>query len=349
MMTRLEAAGFALEPMRIENVDNFWARRGGEGPVLCFAGHTDVVPTGPVEAWQQGPFDAQVDADGMLLGRGAADMKGSLASMIIAVERFVADHPNHRGAIAFLITSDEEGPALHGTRAVVERLRARNERLDWCIVGEPSSTTLLGDVVKNGRRGSLNGKLTIRGKQGHVAYPHLARNPIHLAAAALAELAAEQWDAGNDFFPSTTFQISNLNSGTGANNVIPGELNALFNFRFSTESTEEGLKARVEAILNKHNLDWHIDWSLSGLPFITEPGELLDAIASSIQAVTGLTTEASTSGGTSDGRFIATLGTQVVEVGPVNATIHQVNERVLASDLDLLTEVYYQTLVRLLA
>ncbi|AYN95271.1 MULTISPECIES: succinyl-diaminopimelate desuccinylase [Pseudomonas] len=349
MMTRLEAAGFALEPMRIENVDNFWARRGGEGPVLCFAGHTDVVPTGPVEAWQQGPFDAQVDADGMLLGRGAADMKGSLASMIIAVERFVADHPNHRGAIAFLITSDEEGPALHGTRAVVERLRARNERLDWCIVGEPSSTTLLGDVVKNGRRGSLNGKLTIRGKQGHVAYPHLARNPIHLAAAALAELAAEQWDAGNDFFPPTTFQISNLNSGTGANNVIPGELNALFNFRFSTESTEEGLKARVEAILNKHNLDWHIDWSLSGLPFITEPGELLDAIASSIQAVTGLTTEASTSGGTSDGRFIATLGTQVVEVGPVNATIHQVNERVLASDLDLLTEVYYQTLVRLLA
>ncbi|WP_434153697.1 succinyl-diaminopimelate desuccinylase [Pseudomonas sp. JZ134] len=349
MMTRLEAAGFALEPMRIENVDNFWARRGGEGPVLCFAGHTDVVPTGPVEAWQQGPFDAQVDADGMLLGRGAADMKGSLASMIIAVERFVADHPNHRGAIAFLITSDEEGPALHGTRAVVERLRVRNERLDWCIVGEPSSTTLLGDVVKNGRRGSLNGKLTIRGKQGHVAYPHLARNPIHLAAAALAELAAEQWDAGNDFFPPTTFQISNLNSGTGANNVIPGELNALFNFRFSTESTEEGLKARVEAILNKHNLDWHIDWSLSGLPFITEPGELLDAIASSIQAVTGLTTEASTSGGTSDGRFIATLGTQVVEVGPVNATIHQVNERVLASDLDLLTEVYYQTLVRLLA
>ncbi|MDN3233649.1 succinyl-diaminopimelate desuccinylase [Pseudomonas sp. WAC2] len=348
MMTRLEAAGFALEPMRIENVDNFWARRGGEGPVLCFAGHTDVVPTGPVEAWQQGPFDAQVDADGMLLGRGAADMKGSLASMIIAVERFVADHPNHRGAIAFLITSDEEGPALHGTRAVVERLRARNERLDWCIVGEPSSTTLLGDVVKNGRRGSLNGKLTIRGKQGHVAYPHLARNPIHLAAAALAELAAEQWDAGNDFFPPTTFQISNLNSGTGANNVIPGELNALFNFRFSTESTEEGLKARVEAILNKHNLDWHIDWSLSGLPFITEPGELLDAIASSIQAVTGLTTEASTSGGTSDGRFIATLGTQVVEVGPVNATIHQINERVLASDLDLLTEVYYQTLVRLL-
>lgn len=349
MMTRLEAAGFALEPMRIENVDNFWARRGGEGPVLCFAGHTDVVPTGPVEAWQQGPFDVQVDADGMLLGRGAADMKGSLASMIIAVERFVADHPNHQGAIAFLITSDEEGPALHGTRAVVERLRARNERLDWCIVGEPSSTTLLGDVVKNGRRGSLNGKLTIRGKQGHVAYPHLARNPIHLAAAALAELAAEQWDAGNDFFPPTTFQISNLNSGTGANNVIPGELNALFNFRFSTESTEEGLKARVEAILNKHNLDWHIDWSLSGLPFITEPGELLDAIASSIQAVTGLTTEASTSGGTSDGRFIATLGTQVVEVGPVNATIHQVNERVLASDLDLLTEVYYQTLVRLLA
>ncbi|TWI58728.1 succinyldiaminopimelate desuccinylase [Pseudomonas duriflava] len=349
MMQRLEAAGFALEPMRIEDVDNFWARRGNDGPVLCFAGHTDVVPTGPVEAWQQGPFDATIDSDGMLRGRGAADMKGSLASMIVAVERFVADYPDHKGAIAFLITSDEEGPALHGTRAVVERLRARGERLDWCIVGEPSSTNLLGDVVKNGRRGSLNGKLTIRGKQGHVAYPHLARNPIHLAAAALAELAAESWDAGNAFFPPTTFQISNLNAGTGANNVIPGELQALFNFRFSTESTEEGLKQRVEAILDKHELDWHIDWALSGLPFITEPGELLDAISSSVQMITGRTPEASTSGGTSDGRFIATLGTQVVEVGPVNATIHQVNERVLASDLDLLTDVYYQTLVRLLA
>ena len=349
MMARLAACGFAVEPMQIEDVENFWARRGGEGPVLCFAGHTDVVPTGPQEAWQHPPFAAFVDAQGMLRGRGAADMKGSLAAMIVAVERFVAAHPQHRGAIAFLITSDEEGPALHGTQAVVERLRARGERLDWCIVGEPSSTTLVGDVVKNGRRGSLNGKLRILGKQGHVAYPHLARNPIHLAAAALAELAAEQWDAGNAFFPPTTFQISNIQSGTGANNVIPGELSALFNFRFSTESTVEGLRQRVETILDKHGLNWQIDWSLSGLPFLTEPGELLDAVAASIKAVTGRDTEASTSGGTSDGRFIATLGTQVVELGPVNATIHQIDEQVLASDLDLLTEIYYQTLVRLLA
>ena len=349
MMARLAAAGFAVEPMRIEDVENFWARRGGEGPVLCFAGHTDVVPTGPQEAWQHPPFVAFVDEQGMLRGRGAADMKGSLAAMIVAVERFVAEHPQHKGAIAFLITSDEEGPALHGTQAVVERLRERGERLDWCIVGEPSSTAQVGDVVKNGRRGSLNGKLRILGKQGHVAYPHLARNPIHLAAPALAELAAEPWDAGNAFFPPTTFQISNIQSGTGANNVIPGELSALFNFRFSTESTVEGLRQRVETILDKHGLNWQIDWSLSGLPFLTEPGELLDAVAASIRAVTGRDTEASTSGGTSDGRFIATLGTQVVELGPVNATIHQIDEQVLASDLDLLTEIYYQTLVRLLA
>ena len=350
MMNRLGAVGFELEPMRIEDVDNFWATHGSQdGPVLCFAGHTDVVPTGPVQQWQHEPFEALIDADGMLCGRGAADMKGSLASMVIASERFVQDYPNHRGKVAFLITSDEEGPAHHGTKAVVERLKARNERLDWCIVGEPSSTTLLGDVVKNGRRGSLGAKLTIRGKQGHVAYPHLARNPIHLAAPALAELAAEHWDEGNAFFPPTSFQISNLNSGTGATNVVPGELTALFNFRFSTESTVEGLQARVSAILDKHELDWSIDWALSGLPFLTEPGELLDAVASSIKGVTGRDTQPSTSGGTSDGRFIATMGTQVVELGPVNATIHQVDERILASDLDLLTEIYYQTLVRLLA
>ncbi|NWL04630.1 succinyl-diaminopimelate desuccinylase [Pseudomonas hunanensis] len=350
MMSRLGAVGFELEPMRIEDVDNFWATHGSQdGPVLCFAGHTDVVPTGPVQQWQHEPFEALIDADGMLCGRGAADMKGSLASMVIASERFVQDYPNHRGKVAFLITSDEEGPAHHGTKAVVERLKARNERLDWCIVGEPSSTTLLGDVVKNGRRGSLGAKLTVRGKQGHVAYPHLARNPIHLAASALAELAAEHWDEGNAFFPPTSFQISNLNSGTGATNVVPGELTALFNFRFSTESTVEGLQARVSAILDKHELDWSIDWALSGLPFLTEPGELLDAVASSIKGVTGRDTQPSTSGGTSDGRFIATMGTQVVELGPVNATIHQVDERILASDLDLLTEIYYQTLVRLLA
>ncbi|WP_176513553.1 succinyl-diaminopimelate desuccinylase [Pseudomonas faucium] len=350
MMHRLGAVGFALEPMRIEDVDNFWAIHGNQdGPVLCFAGHTDVVPTGPVQQWQHEPFEALIDAEGMLCGRGAADMKGSLASMVVASERFVQDYPNHRGKVAFLITSDEEGPAHHGTKAVVERLVARNERLDWCIVGEPSSTHLLGDVVKNGRRGSLGAKLTVRGKQGHVAYPHLARNPIHLAAPALAELAAEHWDEGNAFFPPTSFQISNLNSGTGATNVVPGDLTALFNFRFSTESTVEGLQARVSAILDKHQLDWSIDWALSGLPFLTEPGELLDAVSASIKGVTGRDTQPSTSGGTSDGRFIATMGTQVVELGPVNATIHQVDERILASDLDLLTEIYYQTLVRLLA
>lgn len=350
MMNRLGAVGFQLEPMRIEDVDNFWATHGEQdGPVLCFAGHTDVVPTGPVQQWQHEPFEALIDADGMLCGRGAADMKGSLASMVIASERFVQDYPNHRGKVAFLITSDEEGPAYHGTKAVVERLKARNERLDWCIVGEPSSTTVLGDVVKNGRRGSLGAKLTVRGKQGHVAYPHLARNPIHLAAPALAELAAEHWDQGNAFFPPTSFQISNLNSGTGATNVVPGELTALFNFRFSTESSVEGLQARVAAILDKHALEWSIDWALSGLPFLTEPGELLDAVAASIKGVTGRDTQPSTSGGTSDGRFIATMGTQVVELGPVNATIHQVDERILASDLDLLSEIYYQTLVRLLA
>ncbi|MFI7856810.1 MULTISPECIES: succinyl-diaminopimelate desuccinylase [Pseudomonas] len=350
MMSRLGAVGFQLEPMRIEDVDNFWATHGSQdGPVLCFAGHTDVVPTGPVQQWQHEPFEALIDADGMLCGRGAADMKGSLASMVIASERFVQDYPDHRGKVAFLITSDEEGPAHHGTKAVVERLKARNERLDWCIVGEPSSTTVLGDVVKNGRRGSLGAKLTVRGKQGHVAYPHLARNPIHLAAPALAELAAEHWDEGNAFFPPTSFQISNLNAGTGATNVVPGELTALFNFRFSTESTVEGLQSRVSAILDKHQLDWSIDWALSGLPFLTEPGELLDAVSASIKGVTGRDTQPSTSGGTSDGRFIATMGTQVVEIGPVNATIHQVDERILASDLDLLTEIYYQTLVRLLA
>jgi succinyl-diaminopimelate desuccinylase len=350
MMRRLAAVGFKIEPMRIEEVDNFWASHGTQdGPVLCFAGHTDVVPTGPLQAWQHQPFDALIDEQGMLCGRGAADMKGSLASMIIAVERFVVMHPHHKGRIAFLITSDEEGPAQHGTKAVVERLAARGERLDWCIVGEPSSTSLVGDVVKNGRRGSLGATLTVRGVQGHVAYPHLAKNPIHLAAPALAELAAEHWDDGNAFFPPTSFQVSNLNSGTGATNVIPGELQAIFNFRFSTESTVEGLQQRVNAILDKHGLDYHIEWALSGLPFLTEPGALLDAVAASIKTVTGRDTQPSTSGGTSDGRFIATMGTQVVELGPVNATIHQINERVLASDLNVLTDIYYQTLVKLLS
>ncbi|MCQ4233523.1 succinyl-diaminopimelate desuccinylase [Pseudomonas stutzeri] len=349
MSQRLAACGFAIEPMHIEDVENFWAIRGNEGPVLCFAGHTDVVPTGPLQAWQNPPFSARIDEAGMLHGRGAADMKGSLAAMIVAVERFTADYPQHQGQIAFLITSDEEGPAHHGTKAVVERLRERGQRLDWCIVGEPSSTALVGDVVKNGRRGSLGGTLTVRGQQGHVAYPHLAKNPIHLAAPALAELAAEHWDDGNAFFPPTSFQISNLNAGTGATNVIPGTLEAVFNFRFSTESTVEQLQQRTAAILDKHGLDWSIDWALSGLPFLTEPGALLDGVAKAIRSVTGRETTPSTSGGTSDGRFIATLGTQVVELGPVNATIHQVDEHILASDLDLLTEIYYQTLVNLLA
>jgi len=349
MSQRLAACGFTIEPMHIEDVENFWAIRGNEGPVLCFAGHTDVVPTGPLQAWQNPPFSARIDEQGMLHGRGAADMKGSLAAMVVAVEHFAADHPNHKGQIAFLITSDEEGPAHHGTKAVVERLRERGQRLDWCIVGEPSSTALVGDVVKNGRRGSLGGTLTVRGQQGHVAYPHLAKNPIHLAAPALAELAAEHWDDGNVFFPPTSFQISNLNAGTGATNVIPGTLEAVFNFRFSTESTVEQLKQRTAAILDKHGLDWNVDWALSGLPFLTEPGALLDGVAKAIRSVTGRETTPSTSGGTSDGRFIATLGTQVVELGPVNATIHQVDEHILASDLDLLTDIYYQTLVNLLA
>tara|TARA_Y100000296_G_C5147722_1_gene244670 strand:- start:523 stop:1473 length:951 start_codon:yes stop_codon:yes gene_type:complete len=315
--------------------------------VLCFAGHTDVVPTGPVEQWQTNPFIPQI-VDGMLHGRGAADMKGSLAAMLVAVERFVAAHPEHKGSIAFLITSDEEGPATEGTVKVVETLVERGEKVDWCIVGEPSSTELVGDIVKNGRRGSLNARLVIRGKQGHVAYPHLARNPIHLAAPALAALASEVWDEGNAFFPPTSFQISNVHSGTGATNVVPGELEALINFRFSTESTVEGLQQRVRDLLDSHGLEYELHWTVSGLPFLTEPGALLDGVSAAIKQVTGRDTQPSTSGGTSDGRFIATMGTQVVELGPVNATIHQVNECIKADDLDLLTDIYQVTLERLL-
>ena len=348
MAERLARLGFVIEPMVFEDTTNLWARRGSEGPLFCFAGHTDVVPAGPLEKWHTPPFEPTIQ-DGVLYGRGAADMKGSLAAMVVATERFVAEHPDHKGSIAFLITSDEEGPFINGTVRVIDTLEARNEKIRWCIVGEPSSTNLVGDVVKNGRRGSITGDLLVRGVQGHVAYPHLADNPIHKAAPALAELAATVWDEGNAYFPPTSFQIANIQAGTGASNVIPGELKAVFNFRFSTESTVEGLQQRVAAILDKHGLDWHIDWALSGLPFLTEPGALLDAVAASIKAVTGRDTKPSTSGGTSDGRFIATLGTQVVELGPVNATIHQVDERVLASDLDVLTEIYYQTLVNLLA
>lgn len=343
MGERLAACGFRIEPMRFAEVDNLWARRGSEGPVLCFAGHTDVVPTGPEEHWSNPPFAPMV-RNGLLYGRGAADMKGSLAAMVVAVERFVARHPDHRGSIAFLITSDEEGPATEGTVKVVDTLLERHEKIDWCIVGEPSSTELVGDVVKNGRRGSLNARLLVRGLQGHVAYPQLARNPIHLAAPALAELTAEVWDQGNAFFPPTTFQISNIHSGTGATNVVPGELQALINFRFSTESTVEGLQERVRTILDRHGLDYQLDWSLSGQPFLTEPGDLLDGVRAAIREVTGRETQPSTSGGTSDGRFIATMGTQVVELGPVNATIHQVDEHVSVSDLDTLTDIYYATL-----
>ena len=348
MMDRLAAAGFNNEPLRFEEVDNFWSRRGNEAPVVCFAGHTDVVPTGPEANWNHAPFIPQI-VDGLLYGRGAADMKGSLAAMIVAVENFVAKHPDHKGSIAFLITSDEEGPAKNGTVKVVETLEARNEKIDMCIVGEPSSTNQTGDVVKNGRRGSLGCVLKVKGIQGHVAYPHLAKNPVHLAAPALAELAAEEWDQGNEFFPATSFQISNINAGTGATNVIPGECEVVFNFRFSTELTAEILQERTEAILNKHGLEYDIDWNLSGQPFLTSRGALVEASVQAIKEVTGIDTELSTAGGTSDGRFIAPTGAQVLELGPCNATIHKVDEHIKADDLDILTTIYERTLELLLA
>ncbi|AHK16164.1 MULTISPECIES: succinyl-diaminopimelate desuccinylase [Thalassolituus] len=348
MMERLGAAGFNNEPLRFGDVDNFWSRRGTEKPVFCFAGHTDVVPTGPETKWEHAPFEPLIK-DGMLYGRGAADMKGSLACMIIAVERFVAKHPNHKGSIAFLITSDEEGPAHNGTVKVVETLEARNEKIDMCLVGEPSSTNLVGDVIKNGRRGSLGAVLKVKGIQGHVAYPHLAKNPIHVAAPALAELAAEKWDNGNDFFPATSFQISNINGGTGATNVIPGELEVVFNFRFSTELTADILKERTEAILDKHGLDYEIQWNLSGQPFLTAAGALVEASVDAIRAITGRETELSTAGGTSDGRFIAPTGAQVLELGPCNDTIHKVDECIKAEDLNVLTDIYERLLENLLA
>ncbi|BFM15271.1 succinyl-diaminopimelate desuccinylase [Maricurvus nonylphenolicus] len=351
MAERLEAIGFKCEFLRFGEVDNLWAVRGEEGPILAFAGHTDVVPPGPESAWKFPPFEPtfhETDEGEMLFGRGAADMKGSLASMVVACEEFIAQHPDHQGRIAFLITSDEEGPAINGTVKVVEWLEERNEKITWCLVGEPSSTSKTGDTIKNGRRGSLGCELTVKGKQGHVAYPHLAENPIHTFAPALADLTAEKWDDGNDFFPATSFQVSNINGGTGATNVIPGELNVVFNFRFSTELTEEILRQRTEAILDKHGLTYDINWKLSGHPFLTAAGPLVDACVESIREVAGIETELSTAGGTSDGRFIAPTGAQVVELGPVNATIHQINERVKASDLDQLTEIYKGMLVRLL-
>lgn len=347
MIHRLEPLGFQVERLRFEDVDNFWARRGSQGPVLAFAGHTDVVPTGPLDAWESDPFQPEL-RDGMLYGRGAADMKGSLAAMVTACERFVAAHPDHKGSIAFLITSDEEGPSINGTIKVVEHLEARGEKITWCLVGEPSSNHQVGDVIKNGRRGSLNGKLKIRGRQGHVAYPHLADNPIHRVAPALAELCREQWDMGNEFFPPTTFQISNIHSGTGAENVIPGTVDIQFNFRFSTETTVEKLQARVTAILDTHDLQYELDWRLSGHPFLTARGELVAASIAAIKKITHRDTELSTSGGTSDGRFIAPTGAQVVELGPLNATIHQVNECVSAADLDTLSDIYEHILAQLL-
>ncbi len=347
MIRRLEVIGFSVQQLRFDDVDNFWAVKGNDGPVLCFAGHTDVVPTGPEAQWQNAPFSPTIK-DGMLYGRGAADMKGSLAAMVTACERFVALYPNHKGQIAFLITSDEEGIAINGTVKVMDWLEQQQQSIDWCIVGEPSSTTQVGDVIKNGRRGSLGGVLTVKGIQGHVAYPHLASNPIHAATPPLVELASEQWDQGNAFFPATSFQISNINSGTGATNVIPGELEAVFNFRFSTELTQSDLQHRTEVILDKHNLDYDLKWSLSGQPFLTSEGALIEATVAAINDVTGLKTELSTAGGTSDGRFIAPTGTQVVELGPVNATIHKVDECVRASDLDTLSDIYEGILVRLL-
>jgi succinyl-diaminopimelate desuccinylase len=348
LAARLEGVGFRIEHLPFGEVKNVWARRGTDTPVFAFAGHTDVVPPGPRGAWDSDPFTPTLRA-GWLLGRGAADMKGSLAAMTTAVERFVANHPNHRGSIAFLVTSDEEGPATHGTVKVVDTLQSRGEHIDWCLVGEPSSVAALGDVVKNGRRGSVNGHLTVHGIQGHVAYPQLAENPIHRFAGALVELLDTQWDHGNRFFPPTGFQVSNIHAGTGATNVIPGELEVAFNFRYSTESNHEDLHRRVEVVLQAHGLRYTLGWSLSGEPFLTPGGELIDAVRTAIHGVTGRRCELSTAGGTSDGRFVAPTGAQVVELGPVNATIHKVNEGVLAADLDALSTIYERILTHLLA
>ena len=344
---RLEKIGFVIENLRFGDVDNLWARRGTSAPLFAFAGHTDVVPTGPLADWNSDPFEPTIK-DGYLYGRGGADMKGSIAAMLTACERFVAEHDNHTGSIAFLITSDEEGPSVNGTVKVVEQLEARDEKINWCLVGEPSSKDQTGDIIKNGRRGSLCGVLTIKGQQGHVAYPQLADNPIHRAAPALNELTGIEWDQGNAFFPPTTFQISNIKAGTGAENVIPGSIELSFNLRFSTESTADSLKSRVTAILDSHQLDYDIQWRLSGQPFLTPAGELVEAARKAIQSQVGITTVLSTSGGTSDGRFIAPTGAQVVELGPVNATIHQTNECVNIAELDKLSDIYEEILKQLL-
>ena len=347
MNERLSAIGFDIESLFFTDTLNTWARKGTQSPHFCFAGHTDVVPTGPEKNWQHPPFAGLIE-DGLLHGRGAADMKGSLAAMIVATERFVTKHPDHKGSISFLITSDEEGPFINGTTRVIDTLEERGEKIDMCLVGEPSSRDVLGDVVKNGRRGSLTGFLTIEGVQGHVAYPHLAQNPIHLATPALTELSQTVWDMGNDFFPATSFQISNINGGTGAGNVIPGELEVQFNFRFSTEVTHQQLQQKVNAILQKHNLNYELNWIVNGLPFLTDHGPLVDATVAAIKSVTGLTTNLETTGGTSDGRFIAQTGAKVIELGPRNATIHKVDECVSTDDLIALADIYEQILEHLL-
>ena len=347
MIDRLEKIGFKIHPLKFGDVDNFWATHGDTGPIFSFAGHTDVVPAGDDDAWKTPPFEPTVK-DGLLFGRGAADMKGGLASMLVATENFIEKNPNHKGTVAFLITSDEEGVAVNGTVKVMDYLKNNNQKIDYCLLGEPSSTSMLGDVIKNGRRGSLNAILTVKGKQGHIAYPHLAENPIHLATSALNDLCQQQWDNGNEYFPATSFQISNIHSGSRVTNVIPGEVEIMFNFRYSTETTKEELQKKVNDILDSHKLNYSIDWSHSGYPFLTPKGELVSACVDAIEKIKSIRPELSTSGGTSDGRFIAQEGTQVVELGPINATIHQVNESVLVQDLEDLSKIYSQILTNLL-
>ncbi len=347
LIERLERIGFRVERLRFNNVDNFWARRGTQRPLLCLAGHTDVVPTGPLEEWMTDPFTPML-RDGLLYGRGAADMKSGLAAMLTATEDFIGQHASHRGSIAFLITSDEEGLSVDGTRRVMDILEARRDKIDYCLVGEPSSEKRLGDTIKIGRRGSLSGRLTVHGIQGHVAYPQLADNPVHALAPALAELTARVWDHGNEHFQPTTFQVSNLNAGTGAPNVIPGELKARFNLRFSTEQTVEGLKEMVESILNRHGVKYTLEWFLSGNPFFTPPGTFSKTVSNAVKDVTGLTPAQSTGGGTSDGRFIAPTGAEVVELGVVNASIHKVNEHVRAEDIETLRRIYVRVMELLL-
>lgn len=344
---RLERAGFRVEPMKFGEVSNLWARRGDGGPVVCFAGHTDVVPTGPLAEWHSDPFVPTI-RDGKLFGRGAADMKSSIAAFVVAVEQFVKERPTHSGSVALLITSDEEGPSVDGTVKVVEELKRRNVRIDYCIVGEPTSVDWLGDMLKNGRRGSLSGKLTVRGIQGHVAYPHLAKNPVHLLAPALAELAKTQWDKGNESFPPTTWQISNIHAGTGAGNVIPGAVTVDFNFRFSTESTDASLRQRVESTLRKHGLEYAIEWTLGAKPFLSKDGRLASTVREASKKHTGRSAELSTTGGTSDARFIIEICPEVIELGPVNASIHKLNEHIELSQLEMLPRIYLDTLRALL-